>query len=215
METDVSDRPDSGDPPDTPPRLSPAPSLGQKKLRSLLIGSMIAIVLVVLLMVILHPRARSSTTSGPFVTIGSVAPEFSIPSLTAPTPVNLDQLGIDRGRPVVLNFFASWCVPCQVETPLLARAAKTEQAKHSAIQFIGVDVADRPSGAIPFVKRSGITYPVGTDDNFEISAGLYGLDGEPDTFFIDSSGHVIGQVIGAVTHTQLASWLHRLDSGTR
>ena len=63
--------------------------------------------------------------------------------------MDLDALGKDRHRPVILNFFASWCGPCQQETPLLARTAAAEQAKGSPIQFIGVDSLDQPSTPCP------------------------------------------------------------------
>ena len=69
---------------------------------------------------------------------------------------------------MVLNFFASWCQPCQKETPLLARTAADEQAKGSTVQFIGVDTADKPSDALPFVQRAGITYPVGVDFSTQV-----------------------------------------------
>ena len=145
------------------------------------------------------------------VPIGSTAPGFTLPSLTGGAPVSLDALGRDAHRPVVLNFFASWCGPCQKETPLLARTAEAERAKGSAVRFVGVDVADQRANAIAFVHSSGITYPVGTDSDLTVTSGLYGLNGEPNTFFIDGSGEVIGHVIGAVNPTQLQGWLHRLN----
>jgi thiol-disulfide isomerase/thioredoxin len=111
---------------------------------------------------------------------------------------------------VVLNFFASWCTPCRAETPLLARTAAAEASRHAPIQFVGVDVADKPADALPFVRASGITYPVGADADFHVSAALYGLDGEPNTFFIAGSGRVVGHVIGALTPARLDGWVRRL-----
>jgi cytochrome c biogenesis protein CcmG, thiol:disulfide interchange protein DsbE len=143
---------------------------------------------------------------------GAIAPDFTLPSLTGGSPVRLDSLGRDRHRPVVLNFFASWCVPCQEETPLLASTARAEQAKGATVQFVGVDVADPTADALAFVHQSGIPYPVGVDANVRVTSGLYGLDGEPNTFFIDASGRVLGHAIGAVTATQLHGWLRRLGS---
>jgi cytochrome c biogenesis protein CcmG/thiol:disulfide interchange protein DsbE len=176
------------------------------------IGTVIAAGLAVFLFVGLGTSSGSGSGSGPVVGVGDRAPGFSLPSLTGGSPVSLEALGPARHRPVVLNFFASWCVPCRQETPLLAHTAASAQARHSVVQFIGVDVADSAAAAVPFVRQSGITYPVGTDSTLRVTATLYGLNGEPNTFFIDSSGHVEAHIIGAVDAAQLDRWLHRLTS---
>jgi cytochrome c biogenesis protein CcmG/thiol:disulfide interchange protein DsbE len=181
-------------------------------LRALLIGTVIAAGLAVFLFVGLGTTSGRGPGSGPVVAVGDRAPGFSVPSLTGGPPVDLDALGPVRRRPVVLNFFASWCAPCRQETPLLARTAVAERARHAPVQFIGVDVADSASNAIPFVEQSGITYPVGVDASLRVAATLYGLNGEPSTFFIDSAGQVVDHVIGPVDQAQLARWLHRLTS---
>ena len=208
--------PEPSDPPTpaTAPQSFPLPLLKPRALRSLLIGSVIAVALAVLLFVVLAPSSKSgSGASGPVVGIGSRAPGFSLPSLTGGEPVDLAVLGADVHRPVVLNFFASWCIPCQKETPLLARTAAAEQAKGSSVQFIGVDVNDRTSDALAFVTKAGITYPVGVDQNFQVSSGKYGLYGLPQTFYIDATGTVIGHTFGAVkTSAELMGWLHRLGA---
>ena len=183
---------------------------GPRRLRALLIGSAIAAVLALFLFYGLRTTSGSTPGSGAVVPIGSSAPGFTLPSLTGGPPVDLYALGRDAHRPVVLNFFASWCTPCQKETPLLAQTADAERAKGSAVRFVGVDVADQRADAIAFVHSSGITYPVGTDADLTVTSGRYGLNGEPNTFFINGSGDVVGHVIGAVTSTQLQGWLHRL-----
>jgi cytochrome c biogenesis protein CcmG, thiol:disulfide interchange protein DsbE len=187
------------------------PVQGPRRLRSLLIGLVIAAVVAFILFVGLdRSSGNGSSGSGPVVGVGSTAPNFSIPSLTGGARVDLDALGRDRHRPVVLNFFASWCVPCQQETPLLARTAATERARHSTVQFIGVDALDQNASADPFVEKAGVTYPVGTDGGGKVSGGLYALFGLPQTYFIGADGTVIGHVEGAVKQAQLDQWLHRL-----
>jgi len=184
---------------------------GPRRARSLLFGCVIAAALAVFLFVGLGTKSVPGKT-GPLVAPGDQAPNFTLPSLTGGPAVVLDALGRDRSRPVILNFFASWCGPCQKETPLLARTAAAEQAHGSSVQFVGVDVADTPANAVPFVRSSGITYPVGNDADLKVTSGLYGLNGEPNTLFINTSGQVIGHAIGAVTASQLQRWLHRLTS---
>ena len=146
------------------------------------------------------------------VPIGSVAPDFTLPALSGGRSVSLDALGRDRHRPVVLNFFASWCVPCRQETPLLASVARSQQRRHSNIQFIGVDVADVPSSAVAFVQQAGVDYPVAVDANLKVTAGRYGLNAEPQTFFIDSSGHVVAHKLGALDRSELESDLQQVTS---
>jgi cytochrome c biogenesis protein CcmG, thiol:disulfide interchange protein DsbE len=209
--------PDGAGPPDVgsapPAAQRPPPRRG----RALAIGTVIAIGLGIFLFFGLGTRSNStgsgsSSDPGAIVPIGSRAPGFTLPSLTGGAPVDLDALGVKVHRPVVLNFFASWCTPCQKETPLLAKTADAERAKGSRVQFIGVDVADQPSDAIPFVHRTGITYPVANDADLRVTSGLYGLNGEPNTFFIAADGRVIGHVVGAVTAPELQSGIHQLGS---
>jgi cytochrome c biogenesis protein CcmG/thiol:disulfide interchange protein DsbE len=201
---------DGSGPPPTPASASTPQPSAPRRLRALIIGCVIAAALAVFLFVGLGTSPNSGSGSGPVVGVGDQAPGFSLPSLTGGAAVNLHALGSARHRPVVLNFFASWCIPCQKETPLLARTASAEQAKGSSVQFIGVDVAEQTSDGLAFVQKSGITYPVGADTDVRVTSALYGLNAEPNTFFIDASGHVVGHVIGAVSATQLTQWLHRL-----
>lgn len=174
-----------------------------------MIGLALAATLAFILFVVLGTTSGNSKNSG-VVPVGSTAPNFTLPSVLAGVPVDLYALGKHRNHPVVLNFFASWCVPCQKETPLLASTAQAEGAKGSVLQFVGVDVADDPANAVPFIRQSGISYPVGQDADLKVSANLYGLFGMPQTFFIDESGVVIGHHQGALTKAVLDSWIHKL-----
>ena len=193
----------------------PRPQRPPRRLRSFLIGTAIAAALAVFLFIGLGRGSGSgsgSNGSGPVVGLGTTAPNFTLASLTGGSPVVLDALGRNLHRPVVLNFFASWCVPCRQETPLLARTAAAERAAGSDVQFVGVDVLDPDTNAaIAFVQKAGLTYPVGADTHAVVAAGLYALDGEPNTFFIDSTGKVVGHTLGPVDQAQLQTWLHTLD----
>ncbi len=206
--------PPPGPPGTTAETPAPVPARRPRRLRSLIIGSAIAAVLAVVLFFGLGSSSGTGSGTGGVVGVGDHAPSFSLPSLSGGAPVDLGQIGAARHRPVVLNFFASWCIPCREETPRLAAAARTARAQHSPVQFVGVDVGDPHADAVGFVHASGIIYPVGVDTSLQVAAGLYGLDGEPNTFFVDPSGTVVGHVIGAVDQTALDHWLHVLTAGT-
>lgn len=196
-------------PPVAPTPSAPAASRRPRMVRSLAIGSVIAVALAVFLLVGLRPNS-SKGSPGPLVPVGSQAPGFSLPPLTGSVPVDLDALGKDAHHPVVLNFFASWCIPCQKETPLLAKAAAAEQAKGGPVRFVGIDVNDPTANAVTFVQKAGITYPVGVDQTFRVTSGLYGLYGLPQTYFIGSDGKVLAHTIGAVDAADLRSWMKKL-----
>ncbi len=198
-----------GPPTGTPDTAGTAGRRPSRRLGALLLGLVLAAALAFFLFVILGTPARNGT-EGPLVAVGTAAPDFTLPSLTGGPPVSLDALGRNHHRPVVLNFFASWCVPCQKETPLLASTARAEAAKGSPVQFVGVDVNDPKADALAFVRQAGIVYPVGTDTNLQVTTVLYGLNAQPNTFFISASGVVIGHVLGAVDQATLDAYLHRL-----
>ncbi|HEY1331238.1 MAG TPA: TlpA disulfide reductase family protein [Actinomycetota bacterium] len=89
-----------------------------------------------------------------------------------------------RGKPVVVNFWASWCGPCRSEAPGLSQLAKQYQGK---VQFVGVDVADQATPARAFIHQYGWTYPSVADPNNAIKRG-FGFIGQPDTIVYASDG---------------------------
>ncbi|MDA8318975.1 MAG: TlpA disulfide reductase family protein [Actinomycetota bacterium] len=124
-------------------------------------------------------------------------PGFTLPVLGHPGE-HLS-LAAYAGRPVVVSFFASWCVPCRKETPLLARFFRT---RHGRVVMIGVDVSDPAAAALAFVRKAGVTYPVGVDRS-EATATAWGVVAIPQTFFLDPGRHVASRVFGAVTLAEL------------
>jgi cytochrome c biogenesis protein CcmG, thiol:disulfide interchange protein DsbE len=106
------------------------------------------------------------------------------------------------GRPVIVNFFASWCAPCQKETPLLARFFR---ARHASVAIIGIDVNDQASSALAFIHKSGVTYPVATEPASDTTVDAYNLPGLPATFFLDARHRIVKRVYGAVTQAELTA----------
>ena len=106
------------------------------------------------------------------------------------------------GHPVIVNFFASWCEPCQKETPLIARFYR---ARRGHVAIIGVDVNDSAAKAMAFVRKSGVRYPVAVDPMPMKAAFAYNLPGLPATFFLNSRHQIVKQVYGPVTEAELAA----------
>ena len=106
------------------------------------------------------------------------------------------------GRPVIVNFFASWCGPCQKETPLIARFYR---ARQGAVRVVGIDVNDQSSAALSFIHKSGVSYPVAVDPLPMKTATAYRLPGLPATFFLNARHVIVKRVFGAVTQAELDS----------
>jgi cytochrome c biogenesis protein CcmG, thiol:disulfide interchange protein DsbE len=98
-----------------------------------------------------------------------------------------------RGKPTVINFFASWCGPCNQEAPDLVAFSKS----HPEAAFVGVDTFDDPQAdAEAFLAKYGITYPVVVDSGSAI-AQQWGVDGIPTTVFLDANGVERDRIVGA------------------
>ena len=121
------------------------------------------------------------------------APAFSLPVLGQSG--QKVSLGDYAGRPLIVNFFASWCEPCQKETPLLATFYRTE---HGKVSIVGLDENDVQGNATSFTKKEGVSYPVGFDPAV-IAASAYGVVALPQTFFLDARHRIVDRVFGAVT----------------
>jgi cytochrome c biogenesis protein CcmG, thiol:disulfide interchange protein DsbE len=106
------------------------------------------------------------------------------------------------GRPVIVNFFASWCGPCQKETPLIARFY---EARQGTVRIVGIDVNDQASAALSFIHKSGVSYPVAVDPLPMKTATAYRLPGLPATFFLNARHVIVKRVFGAVTQAELDS----------
>jgi cytochrome c biogenesis protein CcmG, thiol:disulfide interchange protein DsbE len=121
------------------------------------------------------------------------APAFSLPVLGhSGQKVTLSDYA---GRPLIVNFFASWCEPCQQETPLLARFYRTE---HGQVAIVGLDENDVLGSAMSFTRKEGVGYPVGFDPGV-IAASAYGVAALPQTFFLNAKHRIVDRVFGAVT----------------
>jgi cytochrome c biogenesis protein CcmG/thiol:disulfide interchange protein DsbE len=136
----------------------------------------------------------------------SPAPGFALAALGQPgKKVSLSQY---QGKPVVINFWASWCAPCQQETPLLASWYKQQ---HGHVVLLGLDENDSATSALNFAHAKGVTYPVGFDPNVTV-ASAYGVAGLPQTFFLNAQHHVVYHILGAATKAQLDKGVRLMDA---
>jgi len=116
-----------------------------------------------------------------------------------------------RGVPVVLNFWASWCVPCREEAPLLQRTWATEARPHGVL-FLGIDMQDITDDARDFLHEFRIDY-VNIRDPSNPVARSYGVTGVPETFFVDRRGRVVSHVVGVTSREQLRAGIAAASSG--
>lgn len=134
-----------------------------------------------------------------------VAPAFTLPDLRGGEDVSLAAY---RGRPVLLNFWASWCGPCVEELPTLAKFART----HPELAVIGVASQDDPADSRRLVASAGVGYPVAVDSSFS-TLGRYGGSGLPATVLVDPSGRIIATVYGPLNTSDMSGIASALKAG--
>jgi cytochrome c biogenesis protein CcmG, thiol:disulfide interchange protein DsbE len=126
---------------------------------------------------------------------GGPAPAFSLPRLTGDGDVSLNSF---RGKPVVLNFFASWCGPCKREAPDLESIWRRYHS--DGLVVLGVDSGDTRGSARDFLSAHGVTYPIAFDPEQKLALGAYALPGLPVTYVINRAGRIVGQrLLGPVS----------------
>ena len=133
------------------------------------------------------------------VRAGAVAPTFRLAGLDGGT---VDTANV-RGKPYVLTFWGSWCIPCRKEMPLLQKAS-------SKVQVVGVTFQDPASESRAFARKYGITFPLAPDDGFRV-AKAFGVVNVPMTFLVGADGKVVERVAGNGDTKDLDAALRRLS----
>lgn len=167
------------------------------------LGSIVLIAGIVLVAAVfglaLARRNQSQPTSG-------LAPDFTITTFDG-SPFRLSE---QRGEVVIINFWASWCIPCRAEAPVLQ--AVWERYRDQGVVVVGVAYLDSDSDSRAFIQEFGLTYPNGPDLRTEISQA-YRVQGVPETFIVDQQGNIAHFIYGAVNEPQLNTILDGLLTG--
>ena len=138
--------------------------------------------------------SAAQRTAGP--AIGRIAPDFTLQTLAGETFTLSEQ----RGKPVVLNFWATWCGPCQNELPALQNAAAYFGDQ---VVFAGVDQGETADVVQKFADKLGLTFAIPMDDQQD-AAALYNVHGLPTTYFIDREGVIRALWMGEMNSITLA-----------
>ncbi len=147
------------------------------------------------------------TSGGP--TEGSPSPSWpaSVDALPTMAPTTFASLlAQQKGTPVMVNIWASWCTPCAAEAPDLIAAHRVYGDK---VRFIGVDAQDDRSGATNFIASHQVPYPSVFDPSNQIAVS-YGLFSPPDTLFFDRNGTLVKTIPGQISRDDLMANLQAI-----
>ena len=124
--------------------------------------------------------------------VGKLAPDFELPGLDGQA-VSLSGL---RGKPVLINFWASWCEPCRFEMPFIQEIYEGWTGKTPSLVILTINLGESPSRVERFMERYGLSFPVLLDTSQNVALE-YNIRGIPTTFFIDKDGIIQDIKIGA------------------
>ena len=141
------------------------------------------------------PSTVSPTTTAPIsdvkvgTRIGFTAPDFTLQTVDG-QQVSLSDY---RGKPVILNFWASWCGPCRYEVP--AFKSFYDKYGNEGVSILAVNTQDNPDSALAYAKSDGLKFTIPVDPRGQVSS-LYNVRGLPTTYFIDKDGIITSIKIG-------------------
>jgi DsbE subfamily thiol:disulfide oxidoreductase len=163
----------------------------------------VALVLAVAVACTASPEADRAATSR-VVEVDGAMPDLDLTALdgSAVTSAAL------AGRPVLVNFWATWCGPCRREQPLLARAAR----QHRDVSFVGVDYRDQDDAARDWISRYDVPYPSVADPFGSLGYGFGVTTGLPTTIVIDADGRLRYRVLGELDAATLERLLRNVET---
>lgn len=165
------------------------------------IGTMLVICIAVV--AVLYKGFGRDPHAVPFLLRGQPAPAFTLRRLDTNGPFSLSDY---KGKPVVINFWASWCGPCKYEHPVLEWAVREYGDKAT---FVGVIFEDTEEDARKFLNANGTPMPQLIDPNSTTSVD-YGVAGVPETYFINSEGIIVDKYVGPISPDKMQQHLKAL-----
>ena len=185
--------------------VSPAAVRRRPVLRWLIVSS--SLVVLVPFLYLLGDRIGKDPTLVDSPLLGKPGPAFDLPRIDTAGRVRSTDL---TGRIVVVNFWASWCVPCREETPALE--AFYQRYQPDGVELVGIGYDDRRGDALAFRRKLGGTWPIVDDPGGRVALD-FGVRGVPETFVIDERGTIMAKLIGAVGPGTLESIVEQIRAG--
>jgi cytochrome c biogenesis protein CcmG/thiol:disulfide interchange protein DsbE len=179
---------------------SPRPQRRRRLAWALAAAASLVVVAVVVALTASNPPEPPETGTR----VSGQAPAFALEGVH--DPAETVALADFRGRPVVVNFFAAWCVPCRREMPALESAY--QQVKEH-VAFVGIDTEDIRADGLALLEETGVTYPAGFDPDGKVARD-FGVIGMPTTVFVSPTGEKLEQVTGELTEDRLLATIERL-----
>ena len=171
--------------------------------RTLMTG--IVVIVLVAIITVLALGFRRDPRDIKSAAVGKPAPAFTLELLDGPGQLSLVDY---QGKVVILNFWASWCVPCKQENPALAAVWERYRASADFV-MIGIVYQDSVDAARDYTHRMGNAWPSVLDPDGR-TAFAYGVFGSPETFFITPDGQVAGRHVGAIDQTRLINGIEAI-----
>lgn len=182
---------------------------GKPSFGGFIITALVPAILVTILVIRIIQANSVVTSRSANVTNPNAAPDFTVSVWNGTTGEKI-HLAALRGKPVVVNFWASWCEPCNAEAPVLSAAAKTYAAQ--GVVFVGIAYQSPTKDGQAFIKQHGISYPCGPDPSGDIVTN-FGITGIPQTLLIDRSGIIVKRFPGQITAATFDSAMQALVKG--
>lgn len=177
-----------------------------KNRKTILIGAVMVVLAALAIIQVPWENMRSGATETA-AKPGYLAPSFELAGWDGKDY----KAGGKRDKPLLVNFWASWCAPCHIEAPDLQALYETFEGKLD-LYGINVTTLDTRTGIEEFIREYGLTFPILLDQTGEVTGKKFLVDGYPASFLIDQDGVIVDAVFGVIDRSKLEKQIRRLLS---